>query len=177
MRERRIVNNMYTIRWFWLVGLVGCSTTTTSKEDSTRAFEAMTAVAAAAQSAVADHHAAALPAALAVQFDGPCAGGGTMHVDGTVDNGTGTGTALALDMSFAQCRGAALGDTVDGDLELTSEVSPTNGVSQTMKGHVAVDGTNLSVSCDFDLTMIVNSSQVSETGSMCGYDVQLLIKH
>src|ERR1041385_1238467 len=115
---------MYTIRWLSLFVLVGCSTP--SKQDSARVFGAMTAATTSAQSAaVADarQHPAVVPAALAIQFDGACSGGGTMHVDGSYDGpGNGNAAAFDLDMTFAQCT-SALGDTVDGDVEWTSTAS------------------------------------------------------
>ena len=141
-------------------------------------FTAMTAAATSAQSAAvanARQHEAALPAALAIQFDGPCPGGGTMHVDGTYDgSGTGNAAAFDLDMTFAQCT-SALGDTVDGDVTWTSTASAATGFSETMTGHIAVDGNHVSAACDFDVTLAVSLAQVSYAGTMCGYDVQALI--
>src|SRR5215467_1834462 len=124
---------MYTKRWLPLFMLVGCSSAP-SKQDSARAFTAMTAMAAAAQSAAVTstrQHADVVPATLVIHFDGPCPGGGTMHVDGTYDGpGTGTGAVFDLNMTFAQCQGA-LGDTVDGDLTWHSTVSPAAGFAET----------------------------------------------
>jgi hypothetical protein len=167
---------MYTIRLFSLLALVGCSAP--SKQDSARVFTAMTTTAIAAQSAaVADArlHPAVVPAALAIQFDGACPGGGTMHVDGTYDAaGSGNAAAFDLDMAFAQCTGA-LGDAVDGDVTWTSTASAATGFSETMTGHIAVDGRNVSAACDFDVTLAVDAAQLSYGGTMCGYDVQVLL--
>jgi hypothetical protein len=166
---------MYTTRWISLLVLVGCSGP--SKQDSARVFGAMTAATIAAQSAaVADarQHQAAVPAVLAIQFDGACPAGGTMHVDGSYDGpGTGNAAAFDLDMTFTQCR-SALGDTVDGDVTWTSTASAT-GFSETETGQIAVDGGHVSAACDFDVTLAVTAAQISYGGTMCGYDVQLLL--
>ncbi len=157
--------------------LIGCSTGP-SKQDSARVFAAMTSSAALAQSAAvtdARQHQAVVPAALAIHFDGACPGGGTMHVDGSYDGaGTGNSAAFDLNMTFAQCK-SALGDMVDGDLTWSSTASAATGFSETMTGHVAVDGNNVSAACDFDVTLAVNAAQISYGGTMCGYDVQALL--
>jgi len=167
---------MYTIRSLSLLALVGCASP--SKQDSARVFTAMTTTTTAAISAAvgdARHHAAVVPAALAIQFDGACPGGGTMHVDGSYDGpSNGSTAAFDLDMAFAQCKNA-LGDTVDGDVRWTSTASAATGFSETMTGQIAVDGSNFSAACDFDVTLAVTAAQVSYGGTMCGYDVQVLV--
>jgi hypothetical protein len=174
--ELAYVYSMYTTRWLSLLVLVGCSAP--SKQDSARAFEAMTTAATTAQStavANARQHLAAVPAALVIQFDGACPGGGTMHVAGSYDGpGTGNAAAFDLDMTFAQCT-SALGDTVDGDVTWTSTASAATGFSETMTGDIAVHGRNVSAACDFDVTLAVNLAQISYGGTMCGYDVQALL--
>src|SRR5262245_28531742 len=108
---------MQTTRLLPLVLVVAC--TGPSKEDSARAFTATMAAASSAQSAAVSEartHASAAPGSLAVNFDGACLGGGTMHVDGSYDgSGTDDRASFDMNMAFADCRGPT-GDTVNGSL-------------------------------------------------------------
>ena len=142
-------------------------------------FTSMTSATADAQTAAvtaARQHQAAVPAALTVHFDGACPGGGTMHVDGSYDGpGTGNAAAFDLDMTFAQCKSAD-GDTVDGDVKWMSTASLATGFAETKTGHIAVEGSNFAAACDFDVTLAVNLAQISYGGTICGFDVQALLK-
>ena len=64
----------------------------------------------------------------------------------------------------------------DGDLHWNSMAIAAASFSEAMTGHVAVMASNLSAACDFNVQLAVTPAQVSYTGMMCGYDVQLLLQ-
>lgn len=152
-----------------LVAAAGCNSGPT-KSESLQVFAAATAAMAQAQSrAVADAQAVA-PADLALDFSGPCTLGGTVGVSGRYDtSGSGQNAAFDLTVAFDNCREVT--GTLDGNLRWTSVVDGSS-FTATMKGDLGFEGNNVSASCDFDLRLAVDSTSVSYSGSLCGYDVQ-----
>lgn len=157
-----------------LVSAAACSSGP-SKEESIQVFAtATTAMASAQARAVSDAQqlrAFATPAELLLDFNGPCALGGTVGVDGRYDAaGTGDRAAFDLTTEFDGCK--EVGGTLDGSLRWTSVADGTS-FSATMKGELDWSGADgKSASCDFDLTMSVTPQAVSYSGEICGYDVK-----
>jgi hypothetical protein len=147
-----------------------------SKSDSIQAFIAVTSAASSAQSrAVADAQTPDIvaPAALTLSFNGPCTLGGTVGVTGDYDTaGTGESAAFDLTAAFDSCREPT--GTLDGDLRWTS-IAEANRFAATMEGAIDYDGTAGNFTCDFDLSISVETggtgSRSSFSGSFCGFDV------
>ncbi|MCW5805863.1 MAG: hypothetical protein KIT31_26060 [Deltaproteobacteria bacterium] len=144
-----------------------------SKSESIQAFLTVTAAASSAQArAVADAQAGpnlVLPAALTLDFSGPCTLGGTVGVAGAYDtSGSGERAAFDLTASFDGCREAT--GRLDGDLHWAS-VAEADRFVATMDGAIDYDGSAGNFTCDFDLSISVDSARTTFGGSFCGYDV------
>lgn len=153
--------------------LVCACTSGPSKSEATQVYAAATTAMASAQASAVSQaraHASLVPAALALDFSGPCALGGTVAVTGSYD-GAGTGSAAVFDLAttFTQCQAAT--GTLDGNVHWTSTASGTS-FSASMTGDLDFTGAQFSASCHLDLQFAVDPTSVTASGSICGYDVQ-----
>jgi hypothetical protein len=170
------ITAMRTILPFVL--LAACTSgPTTTKQNAARIFAATTASMTSAQSrAVSAAHgtpALVAPASLTLAFNGACSAGGTVAVNGSYDNsGDGMRAAFDLDTAFTGCKDAD--GSLDGDVHWTSS-RDANNFTGAMTGSLAWTDGQDSATCDIDIHLSVTPVTVSYTGSVCGYDSQLLI--
>ncbi len=155
--------------------LIAACTSGPTKQDASRLFGAAGVAMASAQSSAVSSaqgkHALVAPAQLSLDYSGPCALGGTAGVTGSYDDGSGSGSNAAFDMtvSFSACRSVA--GTLDGSVQWTSTAS-NGGFSATMNGNLDWTDGKDSASCAIAVQLAVTSTSVTYSGSVCGYDVQ-----
>jgi hypothetical protein len=152
--------------------LAACSDGPT-KEESVQIFAAASTAASSVQArAVTDARSAnGLAAAdqLTLDFSGPCTLGGTASVNGSYEGDSNDDHAtFDLNTKFVGCHEAT--GTIDGELHWTS-TADANGFSASMTGDLDWTGSNGSASCGFDVSLQVSATDISYSGSLCGYDV------
>jgi hypothetical protein len=157
------------------LALIACTSNQPSRQDSQRARTATYAASEAALSKALAHVGAVAPAAVTLSFSGPCDLGGTVGLDGTYDeSGTGDQASFDLNATFDAC--AEADGTVDGNLHWTS-VEDATGFTQDLTGQIDWSDSNTSASCAFDLHQSITQTGITQTGTVCGYDVSEQISY
>jgi hypothetical protein len=102
----------------------------------------------------------------AASLEVPCPGGGSITVDGTADDTTGS---WDLVLAYNMCSVVYLEETyvIDGSLDYSGQSTQTGG-SFSMDGELSFSGA-VEGSCNYSLSLTVTEASVTANGNYCGY--------